>query len=224
MKQNRKSHHRLLSIALLSGSISFPIAFAGCDSVAGDAHEPAESADAAAGEAHAASGEESETLSPFRRELLEEKVRVALLTDLGFDALNIDIESNGKDLLMLGGEVKKRETRELASTIAAEVEGVAEVKNEITWKQDDEVGDDSTTSAEELTREIDDTLLASRVRLALLTSLGAEAMTIDIDAADGTVLLSGTVSHADDRKRAERVAESTAGVAKVTNNLDSNNS
>jgi osmotically-inducible protein OsmY/uncharacterized protein YjbJ (UPF0337 family) len=151
---------------------------------------------------------------------LHAKVRIALLTDLHHSGLGIDIDVHGDDV-SLTGEVNERSTRELASTVVADIEGVDEVDNQL--RVDAEAYDARTPAgqaAEEAQREVSDGLLATRVKAQLLGELGLEAMGIEVSAADGHVVLTGSVDSDEHATIAEREARRTSGVEQVKSRLE----
>jgi hypothetical protein len=74
-------------------------------------------------------------------------------------------------------------------------------------------------TGETLGENIDDTTITTTVKTKLAAEKGATLTRIDVDTNRGVVSLTGTVSSADDRAMAERVARSVGGVKAVKNNL-----
>lgn len=151
---------------------------------------------------------------------LHAKVRIALLTDLHHSGLGIDIDVHGDDV-SLTGEVNERSTRELATTVVEDIEGVDEVDNQLRVVA--EAYDARTPAgqaAEEAQREVSDGLLATRVKAQLLGELGLEAMAIEVSAADGQVILTGSVDSEEHATIAEREARRTSGVEQVKSRLE----
>ena len=142
------------------------------------------------------------------------KVKLALLEKLGTDALNVDVDTNA-GAVRLGGTVGKRETAELASTIARSVEGVHSV--------DDDLGVEASAGtgavgavATEVENEVKDAMLESSVRLALIDKLGSDGLEIGTEAASGVVTLEypATLS-ADRRSQAKAAVQAVSGVRNV---------
>jgi osmotically-inducible protein OsmY len=65
----------------------------------------------------------------------------------------------------------------------------------------------------------EDERIQGHVSDRLAAELPADAAQIQVDVTRGEVTLAGTVDTAEARRRAESVAESTAGVVSVMNNL-----
>lgn len=68
-------------------------------------------------------------------------------------------------------------------------------------------------------RQIDDAILAQRVRDAIVGDAGLRDQRIEVSAAGGAVTLTGQVRSESDRARAESLARAVAGVASVQNLL-----
>jgi osmotically-inducible protein OsmY len=136
------------------------------------------------------------------------KVKLALLEKLGGDALRVDVDTVG-DEVRLGGAVAKRETAELAETIARSVAGVARVDNDL-------VVAEPTGAATEAEAEVKDAVLESKVRLALIDKLGSDGFRIGTEAASGVVTLEIPAGMSSERRRdAEAATRKVSGVEKV---------
>jgi osmotically-inducible protein OsmY len=143
------------------------------------------------------------------------QVKLALLEKLGTDSLHVDVSSLG-GAVKLGGTVDKRETMELASTVAKSVAGVEDVDNDI--RLEASVANPSKTGAAvgEADAEVKDAVLETRLRLALIEKMGGDGFKIGTDVASGVVTL--TFDHgftSDRRERAVAIATGMTGVSKV---------
>jgi osmotically-inducible protein OsmY len=142
------------------------------------------------------------------------KVKLALLTKLGADSLKIDVDTTD-GAVRLGGEVGKRETAELAKTVAASVEGVTAVDNDLVVETPASAGAVARAAAE-TEAEVKDGILESKVRLALIDQLGSDGFRIGTEAANGVVTLEfGPELGSDRRALAVKAVEGVEGVAKV---------
>ncbi len=139
--------------------------------------------------------------------ITELKVRAALLEKLGTDALGIKVTVVG-DKVTLTGAVSKRSTEELAEEVARSVEGVKKVDNRL------EVVEGAQASGN-VENEADDSLLESKVKMALASEIGRHAWKIEVEATDGVVSLRGTVPDRERREIAVKAAKDTKGVRKV---------
>jgi len=107
--------------------------------------------------------------------------------------------------VILSGAVSSLLTRRRAADVAAEVRGVASVRNEIVVHP-------------YARRNPDD--IESSIIQALTVSPATESFQVDVEAEpDGSVLLTGTVDSRAERELTQRVAESVLGVTGVENRL-----
>jgi osmotically-inducible protein OsmY len=143
--------------------------------------------------------------------LTELKVRAALLEKLGTDALNIKVTVVGEKVTLTGA-VSKRSTEELAEEVARSVEGVRKVDNRL------EVVEGGQASGN-VENEANDSLLESRVKMALASEIGRHAWKVEVEATDGVVSLRGTVPDRERREIAVKAAKNTKGVRKVVDLL-----
>jgi osmotically-inducible protein OsmY len=139
-------------------------------------------------------------------------VHVALLDKLGMDSIHISVNTH-EGHVQLAGTVAKRETRELATSIAKAVDGVASVRNDIRTQQEVTGSDKVSVAANEGEREVKDKLLAGRVSLQLLNKMGTDALKVHPRVANHVVML----SFSDDLGAAERAkaVELARGVESV---------
>jgi len=144
--------------------------------------------------------------------LTELKVKAALLEKLGTDALGIKVAVVG-DKVTLTGAVSKRSTEELAEEVARSVEGVKKVDNRL------EVVASGGQAGGNVEAEANDSLLESKVKMALASEIGRHAWNVEVEATDGVVSLRGTVPDAQRREIAVKTARDTKGVRKVVDLL-----
>lgn len=71
-----------------------------------------------------------------------------------------------------------------------------------------------------LGERIDDAGIVARANAALAGSPVASAWEVDVDSRNGTVLLSGFVDTAEERREAERIVSQVDGVRRVENNIE----
>ena len=140
--------------------------------------------------------------------LTELKVRAALLEKFGTDALGIKVTVVG-DRVTLTGAVSKRSTEELAEEVARSVEGVKKVDLRL------EVVSSGGQTGGNAEAEANDSLLESKVKMALASEIGRHAWKVEVEATDGVVSLRGTVPDRERREIAVKAAKNTKGVRKV---------
>jgi osmotically-inducible protein OsmY len=143
------------------------------------------------------------------------QVKLALLEKLGVDSLHVEALAND-GAVTLTGMVDKRETMELSSTVAKSVAGVHDVDNKIELEASAANHSRPGAMVGEADSEVKDALLETRLRLALIDSLGNDGFTIGTDAANGVVTLSFNHDlQSARRQQAVGVARHLNGVFKV---------
>lgn len=148
------------------------------------------------------------------------KVHVALLDQLGADALTVRAEVVA-DRATLRGDVEKRSTQELAEEIALSVAGIERVDNRIRYV-DPTAGDESVLeqAARTTSDEVGDAALETRVNIKLLGELGRHALGLEVEATEGVVSLRGTVPDRERKRVALKATRSVSGVEKVIDLLE----
>lgn len=142
-------------------------------------------------------------------------VKLALLNKLGTDSLRIDVDAAGGNVT-LKGMVHKRETKELAETVAKSVTGVKMVNNDLTLASTEANPSKTNAVTKEAEAELKDTVLETEVRIALVDKLGSDGFDISTEVASGVVTLA---FHKDfvaaHRTEAQNIVKGVKGVTKV---------
>jgi len=138
---------------------------------------------------------------------IESRVSKALSDNIPEGAMLIDVNSYNRKVL-LAGEVKTAEQRALAEQAASKVENVREVVNELV------LGDQAT-----LGDRTDDTLLAGKVKAALLGTEGLPAGVVKTNVNRSVVYLLGKVTPAEG-EIAAKAASRVSGVRRVVKLFD----
>src|ERR1700719_584232 len=115
---------------------------------------------------------------------IESRVNAALIDNIPKTAMNINVTSYDRRVL-LTGQVRAAEQRALAESLARKVENVREVINELTVGESATLGDRTA-----------DTLLAGKVKTALLGADGVPGGVVETTVEQGVVYLLGKVSPA----------------------------
>ena len=139
---------------------------------------------------------------------VQAKVKTALMTEDFAAGAGINIEMH-KGIVQLGGWVDSADVRDTAGELAAAVEGVVEVDNQLQVKQ-------GKTSAGQ---KLDDSVITGRVKAALTGADFGDAVSINVDTYDGVVLLTGFVHGADAKAQAGELAQGVENVAEVINGI-----
>ena len=142
-------------------------------------------------------------------------VKLALLNKLGTDSLHVDVDAIA-GAVTLKGTVDKRETKELAETIAKSVAGVKSVANDIRLEASVANPNKVGVAANEAEAELKDALLQTKVRIELVDKMGGDGFKIGTDAADGVVTLEFDRDFTTARRQeASKVVKGVEGVTKV---------
>jgi len=134
---------------------------------------------------------------------LKEAINTEFIIHQGIPDHLIDIKAKG-GVVTLEGAVDNTISSSLAEFIALQVRGVEAVINSIEVEP----------------MPVDDEEIAYRVRELLLIDPAAEAYEVDVSVVNGVVQLSGEVDSYQEKKIADRITSSVAGVKKVNNQLN----
>ena len=199
---SRTSKSCMTSPFIIAASLALAlIACAGEEATEGTAPEPAVEA---AGEAV------SEAVDVVT---LPIEVRVALLEELGVDALRIDTTVD-EGHVTLAGMVREPASQVHAEEIAGAVDGVESVRSSIVVAPSEDLAPDDP-AAEELEKQLADELLEGEIKLRLYGAIGVGASDIEVESIDGTVTLRGVVDEQEEHGEAVAAAEAAAGVVEV---------
>jgi hyperosmotically inducible protein len=136
------------------------------------------------------------------------KVKSALLADADVKSADIKVETR-KGEVQLSGFVDNQAQMDRAVAVAKGVEGVKKVDNNMSLKTT------STTMGE----KIDDGVITTKVKAALLADSAVKSSDIGVVTRDGEVQLSGFVDSQSQIERATEVAKGVEGVKKVINEM-----
>ena len=138
---------------------------------------------------------------------IESRVNSALIDNIPKGAMNVNVTSYNRKVL-LAGQVKTAEQRATAEAVAKKVENVREVVNELTVGELATLGD-----------RTDDTLLAGKVKTALLGAEGVPTEVVKTTVEQGVVYLLGKVT-ASEAEAAATAASRVSGVRRVVKLFD----
>ncbi|WP_161965568.1 BON domain-containing protein [Steroidobacter cummioxidans] len=154
----------------------------------------------------AAAGAESQAVSDSA---LTAKVKSALTTARGAEMRNIQVETrNG--VVQLSGFVGSEDARSAALMRARSVAGVAEVRNDLTVRNDARLAPQQPAP---------DTVIAARVRSSLSNARLDGESDVNVEVSAGVVQLSGFVTSVEEKVRAGDAASAVPGVRDVENNI-----
>ena len=121
---------------------------------------------------------------------------------------DINLETR-KGVVQLGGFVDDADEAAKAADIAATVDGVVKVDNQLHPKS----GERSAGQV------VDDGITTTRVKSAIASADLSQGVKINVDTYNGTVLLTGFVGDPEDKERAEAIAAKDANTKKVINGI-----
>jgi len=192
------TQNKLLVVAITFASA---LSLAACGKSEEKARPPGEAPQAGAPEAKTTVG------TTIDDSAITTKVKSALLADAEVKGLDIKVETN-KGEVQLSGFVDTQAQIDRAVSVAKGVEGVKNVDNKMSLKTPTTVGE-----------KIDDGIITTKVKGALVAESGIDSGDIAVVTRDGVVQLSGFVKDQAQIDRAAQVARSAEGVKDVLNEL-----
>jgi len=192
------TQNKLLVVAITFASA---LSLAACGKSEEKARPPGEAPQAGAPEAKTTVG------TTIDDSAITTKVKSALLADAEVKGLDIKVETN-KGEVQLSGFVDTQAQIDRAVSVAKGVEGVKNVDNKMSLKIPTTVGE-----------KIDDGIITTKVKGALVAESGIDSGDIAVVTRDGVVQLSGFVKDQAQIDRAVQVARSAEGVKDVMNEL-----
>jgi hyperosmotically inducible protein len=130
-------------------------------------------------------------------------VKAELMGDDFFGGMGINIETH-KGVVQLGGWIDDAEAGANAAKLAAGVDGVKSVDNQLHVKQ----------GKASMGQTVDDTVITTRTKAAHAESALCSSLSVNVDTYNGVVLLTG-FADSDEAKKA--CGDATAAVANVKN-------
>lgn len=98
-------------------------------------------------------------------------------------------------------------------------QNIVQPADQTAQKQIDQAQATLTEQATSAGKSMDDTVLATRVKAALIAEPSIKATAIDVDSRDGVITLFGTVDNLASRDKASQTAAGVQGVKTVLNNV-----
>ena len=140
------------------------------------------------------------------------KVKTTLLFHRNVSAGKTDVYV--KDgIVSLRGEASSQAQRELTTEYAKDVEGVKEVKNEMT------IAKNPAKSDETIGEKIDDASITAQVKSSLMSHRSTSALKTKVETTDGVVTLSGKARNAAEKSLVTKLVTDINGVKSVINNM-----
>ncbi|HEY0686895.1 MAG TPA: BON domain-containing protein [Steroidobacter sp.] len=140
--------------------------------------------------------------------VLTTKVKAALAGDRAVKARDIEVETRD-GVVQLSGFVDSEDARTAAVMRARSVDGVAEVRNDLSIRTDDRPAQEPAS----------DTVIAARVRDKLGNVKLADGSDVNVEVSEGVVQLSGFVMTDEEKVQAGDAASQVEGVRDVENHI-----
>jgi osmotically-inducible protein OsmY len=143
---------------------------------------------------------------------LSTKVKTTLLFHRNVSASKTDVFV--KDgVVSLRGEASSQAQRELTAEYAKDVEGVKEVKNELT------IAKTPAKSVETIGEKIDDASITAQVKSSLMAHRSTSALKTKVETTEGVVTISGLAKNAAEKSLVTKLVSDIEGVISVVNNM-----
>jgi osmotically-inducible protein OsmY len=140
------------------------------------------------------------------------KVKTALLFHHNVSATKTDVNVTD-GIVSLSGKASSMAQKELTTEYAKDVEGVKEVKNQMT------VAKNPAKPGETVGEKIDDASVTAQVKASLLSHRSTSALKTKVETTDGVVTLSGIAKNAAEKSLVTKLATDVNGVSSVINNM-----
>ncbi len=141
---------------------------------------------------------------------LDGKVETALMMNTQINSFRIDTDVNN-GVAILSGEIDTKAKRDLALQLASNVDGIKEVRNQITVAPD--------PKEKSWKGSAKDAWIDGRVETALMFNTEVNNFKIDTEVNNGIVMLTGEVGSEAKKDLAGRIAAKVDGVSSVINKL-----
>jgi len=140
------------------------------------------------------------------------RVKAVLFFHRSVSGVNTEVSVSG-GVATLRGEAQNQAQRELTTEYAKDVDGVKDVKNEMT------VAKTPKTEKAPLHEKIDDTSITAQVKLSMLFHRSTRVLKTHVETSKGAVTLTGTANNAAEKDLVTKLVEDVKGVAKVHNKM-----
>jgi hyperosmotically inducible protein len=138
------------------------------------------------------------------------KVKTMLLFHRNVSAMTEVNTTNG--IVTLQGKATSQAQKDLTTEYAKDVEGVKDVKNEMTIAK-------ASKKTQTVSRKVDDASITALVKMTLLYHRSTSALNTKVTTSNGVVTLSGKASNAAEKDLATKFAKDVNGVKSVKNQM-----
>jgi osmotically-inducible protein OsmY len=138
------------------------------------------------------------------------KVKTMLLFHRSVSAMTEVNTTNG--IVTLQGKATSQAQKDLTTEYAKDVEGVKDVKNEMTIAK-------TSKKTQTVSRKVDDASITALVKMTLLYHRSTSALNTSVTTSNGVVTLSGKASNAAEKDLTTKFAKDVNGVKSVKNQM-----
>lgn len=140
------------------------------------------------------------------------KVKTALLFHRNVNAFKTIVDVTD-GVVTLKGVALSQAQKDLAGEYAKDVEGVKDVKNEMT------IAPAEGKPAQTLGENIDDASIIAQIKISLLSHHSTSAVNTKVSVSEGVVTLSGVAKNEAEKELVSKLADDVNGVVRVVNNM-----
>lgn len=141
--------------------------------------------------------------------LLTMKVKTTLLFHRSVSGFNTEVNAVKDGIVTLRGEATSQAQKDLTTEYAKGVEGVKEVKNEMTVA--------GAKTSRTVGQDVDDASITAQVKILLLYHRSTSALNTSVTTKKGVVTLGGTAKNAAEKDLATKLVNDVNGVKSVKN-------
>ena len=142
-------------------------------------------------------------------EWLMMKVKTTLLLHRSVSGVNTEVSDAKNGIVTLRGEATSQAQRDLTTEYAKAVEGVKDVKNEMTLSE--------AKASNTVGQDVDDASITAQVKIILLYHRSTSALNTSVTTSKGVVTLGGKATNVADRDLATKLVGDINGVKSVSN-------
>ena len=143
---------------------------------------------------------------------LREKVKATLLFRRNVSAYTTEVDVKG-GIVTLRGDAASQAQKELTAEYAKDVEGVKEVKNEMTVSKTAEM------TMARVVAKIDDASITAQIKMTLLFHRSTSALSTKVETKDSAVTMYGKASNAAEKELVTKLVNDINGVKSVNNRM-----
>jgi osmotically-inducible protein OsmY len=137
------------------------------------------------------------------------KVKTTLLFHRSVSGFNTEVNAVKDGIVTLRGEATSQAEKDLTTEYAKSVEGVKDVKNEMTVA--------GATTSRTVGQDVDDASITAQVKIILLYHRSTSALNTSVTTKDGVVTLGGKASNVTEKDLATKLVNDVNGVKSVNN-------